>query len=343
MLMQSLLRRGLEIIRSKMIKPRKAVIEMEGYNPPTSSRDGYIRLDFNENTIGCSPKVIEALRKINQEVLSVYPEYTGLRKKLAEFLKVKYSQVIPTNATDEAIKTIIETYVEKGKDEVIIPIPSFVMFRFYAQLNEAIIKEVLYNDDLSFPAEKILDEISPKTKLIIIANPNNPTGTSAKKEALVKIIKKANENNALVFIDEAYYPFFNESFIGLINKFDNLIVSQTFSKAFGMANLRLGYLVSNEGNIKNMLKALSPYSVNGVAAACAFAAIDDYDYVKKYVRTVNESKMYLYRELEKLKIKYYKSDANFLLIDVGNKCNEYCEKLRQKRHFGKKQDKRSSA
>ncbi len=313
-----------------MIKPRKAVIEMDEYNPPTSGRDGYIRLDFNENTTGCSPKVIEALRKINQEKLSVYPEYTSLRKKLAEFLKVKYTQVMPTNATDEAISTIIETYVERGKDEVIIPIPSFAMFRFYAQLNEAIIKEVFYNNDLSFPAGKILDEISPKTKLIIIASPNNPTGTSAKKEDLVKIIKKANENDALVFIDEAYYPFFNESSIELTNKFDNLIVSQTFSKAFGMANLRLGYLVSNEENIKNMLKALSPYSVNGAAAACAFAAIEDYAYVKSYAKEVNQNKIKLYKKLEKLNIKYYKSDANFLLIDVGNKCYDYCEKLKQK-------------
>ncbi len=313
-----------------MIKPRKAVIEMDEYNPPTSGRDGYMRLDFNENTIGCSPKVIEALKKIKQESLSVYPEYTKLRKKLAEFLKVKFEQVMPTNATDESIKTVIETYIEKGKDELILPIPAYAMFKFYAQLNEAIIKEVLYNNDLSFPTEKVLKEINPKTKIVVLVNPNNPTGTSIKKEDIVKIMKKAKDNDALVFIDEAYYPFFNESSIGLINKFDNLIVSQTFSKAFGMANLRLGYLASNEENIKNMLKALSPYSVNGVAAACAFAAIDDYDYVKSYVGEINQNKIKLYKTLEKLNIKYYKSDANFLLIDVGDKCYSYCEKLKKK-------------
>lgn len=313
-----------------MIKPRKAVIEMEEYNPPTSGRENYMRLDFNENTVGCSPKVIETLKKIKQGSLSVYPEYNKFREKLSGFLKVKFDQVMPTNATDEAIKTVIETYIEKGKDEIIIPVPTFAMFKFYAQLNEAIIREVLYNDDLSFPTEKVLEEINSKTKIVVLVNPNSPTGTSIKKEDIVKIIKKAKDNNSLVLIDEAYYLFFNESSIKLINEFDNLIVSQTFSKAFGMANLRLGHLVSNEENIKNLLKVISPYSVNGIAVTCAFAALDDYDYVKEYVKEVNKSKIRLYNTLEKLNVKYYKSDANFLLIDVGDKCYDYCEKLKQK-------------
>jgi len=197
-------------------------------------------------------------------------------------------------------------------------------------LNEAIIKEVLYNDDLSFPTEKLLMKINSKTKIVVLVNPNSPTGTSIKKEDIVQIIKKARDNNALVLIDEAYYPFFNESSVELINEFDNLIVSQTFSKAFGMANLRIGYLVSNEENIKNMLKVISPYSVNGVAVTCAFAALGDYGYVKSYVREVNKNKVRLYDELGKLEIKYYKSEANFLLIDIGDKCYDYCEKLKQK-------------
>jgi histidinol-phosphate aminotransferase len=313
-----------------MIKARKAVVEMDEYNPPTSGRESYLRLDFNENTVGCSPKVIETLKKIKQESLSVYPEYIDFRKKLAKFLKVKFDQVIPTNATDEAIKTVIETYIEKGKDEIIIPVPTFAMFKFYAQLNEAIIKEVLYNDDLSFPTERVLKEINPKTKIVVLVNPNNPTGTSIKKEDIVRIIKKAKENDALVFIDEAYYPFFNESSIGLIDKFDNLIVSQTFSKAFGVANLRLGYLVSNQENIKNLLKVISPYSVNGIAVKCAFAALDDYDYAKSYVKEINQNKIRLYNELRKLSIGYFESDANFVLINAGEKCKEYYEKLKQR-------------
>ena len=313
-----------------MISPRKAVIKIDEYVPPSSGREGYIRLDFNENTVGCSKKVIAKLKKLKAGNLSAYPEYKNFRKKLAKFLNINFNQVIPTNATDEAIKTVIETYIEKGIDEIIIPTPSFEMFKFYSQLSEAIIKEVPYNDNLSFPTKKILSQINPKTKIIVIVNPNNPTGTSIKKKDIIAILKKAKNNDALVMVDEAYFPFFNKTTISFIKKFNNLIVLQTFSKAFGLANARLGYIISNKVNIKNMQKVISPYSVNGIAVFCAYAAIDDYSYVKKYVKEINRNKKTLYRNLEKLKIKYYKSDANFLLINLGDKCDYYCNRLKEK-------------
>src|SRR3989344_7723820 len=124
-----------------MIKPRQAVMEMQAYNPPTSNRKGSLRLDFNENTDGCSENVIKSLRKIKRGTLSAYPEYATLRKELAKYCKVKSDEVIATNGTDEAIKTTIEAYIEKGKNEIIIPVPTYAMFKFYAQLNEAVIRE----------------------------------------------------------------------------------------------------------------------------------------------------------------------------------------------------------
>ena len=190
-----------------MIKPRKAVLEMDEYNPPTAGREDYIRLDFNENAEGCSQKALDALRKIKAGTLAAYPEYSKLTKELAKYCNVREDEILPTNATDEAIKTIIETYAEKGKDEIIIPTPTFAMFKFYAQLNEALIKEVLYNDDLSFPTSKVLNSINKKTKIVVLVNPNNPTGTSIKDEDITKIIEKAKNNEALVFIDEAYWQF----------------------------------------------------------------------------------------------------------------------------------------
>ncbi|MEK6869746.1 MAG: histidinol-phosphate transaminase, partial [Nanoarchaeota archaeon] len=312
-----------------MANPRKAVMGMNEYNPPTSGREDYLRLDFNENTIGCSPKVIQALKKIKQENLSVYPEYSGLRKALASYCNVDFDEIVPTNATDEAIKTIIETYIEKNKDEIIIPTPTFAMFKFYAQLNEAVIREVLYNDDLSFPTNKIISAINTNTKLIVIANPNSPTGTSIKNNGIIKIIKKAKKNNVMVMIDEAYYQFYGKTSIPLIKKYDNLIVTQTFSKAFGLAGLRLGYIISNKNNIRNIRKVLSPYSVNGVAVACAFAALKDQKYVKNYVREVNESKKMIYKLLDSLKIKYFKSDANFVLLSLGKNAGYFCKKLKE--------------
>ena len=188
-----------------MINPRKAVLEMEEYNPPTSGREGYLRLDFNENAEGCSEKALQALRIIKSDSLAAYPEYSRLTKGLAKYCNVSEDEILPTNATDEAIKTIIETYAEKGKDEIIIPTPTFAMFKFYAQLNEAIIKEVLYNDDLSFPTNNVLDSINKNTKIAVLVNPNNPTGTSIKDADIIKIIENAKKNAALCFIADPYW------------------------------------------------------------------------------------------------------------------------------------------
>ncbi|MBI2654326.1 histidinol-phosphate transaminase [Candidatus Woesearchaeota archaeon] len=313
-----------------MIKPRQAVMDMQAYNPPTSNREGSLRLDFNENTNGCSSNVIKSIRKIKRGTLSTYPEYTKLRKELAKYCNVKADEIIATNGTDEAIKTIIETYIEKSKDEIIIPVPTYAMFKFYAQLNEAAIKEINYNGDLSFPAEQILGTINYKVKIIVLVNPNNPTGTSINAKDIIKIIEKAKRYNSIVLMDEAYYQFLGKTSIPLIKKYDNLFITQTLSKVFGLAGLRLGYIISNKNNIKIIKKVLSPYSVNIVAAICASTALKDTGYTKKYVIEIRKSKKILYRELDNLGIKYYKSDANFILIKIGIKAAEFCNKLRKK-------------
>ena len=312
-----------------MIKPRKAVLKMKEYNPPTSGRENSIRLDFNENTIGCSPNVIKVLRKIQRYPLAMYPEYINLRKNIAKYCNVNTDEIIATNGTDEAIKTIIESYIEKGKDEIIIPVPTYAMFEFYAQLNEAAIKEINYNNDLSFPAKNILDVISAKTKIVILVNPNNPTGTSINQKEIIRIIQKAKKCKSLVLIDEAYYQFSRKTSIPLIKKYDNLFVIQPFSKAFGLAGLRLGYIISNKNNIKVIGKVLSPYSVNTVAAICASEALKDSTYIKNYVKEINKSKKLLCRELFNLGIQFYKTYTNFVLLKIGSQAAIFCDKLKE--------------
>ncbi|KKQ36126.1 MAG: Histidinol-phosphate aminotransferase [Candidatus Roizmanbacteria bacterium GW2011_GWA2_37_7] len=226
-----------------------------------------------------------------------------------------YDKLMITNATDEAIMVIMNTYIEKG-DEIILPIPTFAMFKFYAQLAEARIKEILYTSNLTFPAKKVLTTINKKTRLVILCNPNNPTGTPIDRKEIIQIIDKAQKYNALVLLDEAYYQYSGEECLDLIDKFNNLIIIRTFSKAYGLGGLRLGYAVSNPEIIKNMLKAGSPYSVNTVAMYAASVAIDDEDYVKWYVNEVKRAKKILYDTLAKLKIKTYPTSGNFL-IGIG--------------------------
>jgi histidinol-phosphate aminotransferase len=321
MLTQRVLRKGL-----KMIKAKESVQRMKPYNPPTAGRVDFVRLDFNENTWGCSPKVVKALKSLSADEISTYPDYGELRKKLAKYLKVKKGEVFPTNASDEAIKIVMDVYVDNGQ-EVILPVPTFAMFRFYAEVAGAKINPILYNRDLSFPADKVMKAISNKTKIIVLVNPNNPTGTPIKREDIIRILEKAK--NSIVLLDEAYYQFTKESCVDLINEYTNLVILQTFSKAFGMAGLRLGYVVSNKNNIANMLKASSPYSVNVAAVKAAFAAIDDRKYVGYYVKQVKESKKMLYKAFKDLGVKTYPSAGNFILAYLGDKAPDVCSKLRK--------------
>src|SRR5579872_2944563 len=158
-----------------VLQPREAVLRMAPYSPPTGGRLGKLRLDFNENTIGASPRVLEALQQLTAENLAVYPEYGAAKEEFAEFFGVDPDDFILTNGTDEAIQVLINTYVDDG-DEVIVLQPSYAMYRFYAELAGARIRDVPYRrEKLEFPMEELLEAITPKTRAILIANPNNPT------------------------------------------------------------------------------------------------------------------------------------------------------------------------
>jgi histidinol-phosphate aminotransferase len=304
-----------------MIKPRKAIEEMEPYSPPLEGRRGLLRLDFNENTIGCSPKVLAAINHINEEEVAAYPEYVEFKAKLANSIRMKPEQLMVTNATDEAIMVIMQTYLEKG-DEIVLPIPTFAMFKFYAQLFEAKIKEILYGTNLNFPVKNVLAAITKKTKIVVLCNPNNPTGTLIEKKNIIKIIEKAQKNEALVLLDEAYYQYSEMECLDLIDEYDNLIIIRTFSKVYGLGGLRLGYAASNQEIIKNLLKAGSPYSVNTVAIAAASAAIEDLDYVKWYTTEIKKAKKVMYEGLGKLKIKTYPTAGNFLIAKFPKKADK---------------------
>src|SRR5712664_3879512 len=197
-------------VKQKILKgaprPRRAVLDMAPYSPPTGNRAGSLRLDFNENTVGCSPRIVEFLKQqLSGERLAIYPDYADVRPALAEFFHVEPGQLLLTNGTDEAIQVLINTYVDDG-DEVLLLRPSYAMYRFYAELAGATIREVPYRvDKLAFPHDELLAAIRPSTRAILIANPNNPTGTGTSRAGLERILEKAT--NAAVLIDEAYFEF----------------------------------------------------------------------------------------------------------------------------------------
>jgi histidinol-phosphate aminotransferase len=301
---------------------------MAPYSPPTAGRAGKLRLDFNENTVGASPRVIEFLRRsLEAPGLAVYPEYGEARTALATFFGVPPDQLLLTNGTDEAIQVIVNTYVDDG-DDVLLLRPSYAMYRFYAEVAGAAIREIDYRpEDLSFPLDEVLEAIRPTTRAVLIANPNNPTGTGIGVEAVEKILGKAA--NAAVLIDEAYFEFNGVTALPLVSRRPNLFVSRTFSKVFGMAAMRLGCVFSQAANAAYLHKAQSPYSVNMLAALAATEAIRDKDYIANYVSEVLAARDLLYEGLDRLKIPYLRSEANFVLFQAGQRAIEVRDRLRE--------------
>lgn len=316
-------------VSSRAPRPREAVQRMAPYSPPTGGRAGKLRLDFNENTVGCSPRVIEYLReRLSAEELSIYPEYAETRKELAAFFGVSTDELLFTNGTDEAIQVLVNTYVDDG-DEVIVLRPSYAMYRFYSEVAGAAVREIDYRrEDLSFPLEELLDAIRSSTKAVLIANPNNPTGTGTAPSAIERILEKAA--NAAVLIDEAYFEFSGVTAMPLIPKFPNLFVSRTFSKVYGMAAMRFGCLFSQSANVAWLHKAQSPYSVNMLAAMAARAAVRDREYVQNFVDEVLAARELVYQGLAKLGIRAYASQANFVLFEAGERSIPLRDELRNR-------------
>jgi len=311
------------------LQPRKAVLGMAPYSPPTGNRLDKLRLDFNENTVGCSPRVIARLKEtLDAGLLTVYPDYARAKAALAEFFRVSPDELLLTNGTDEAIQVLVNTYIDDG-DEVIALRPSYAMYRFYAEVAGAKIVEVDYQPPaVAFPLEELLAAITPRTRAILIANPNNPTGTAVNLAGIERILKAAP--HAAVLIDEAYYEFFGVTALNLIWKYPQLFVSRTFSKVYGMAALRMGCLFSQAANVKYLHKAQSPYSVNTLAAIAAEAAIEDTDYIETYVSEALAAREMIEVGLEKLGIEYVPGSANFVLAYFGNRAVEVRDALREK-------------
>jgi histidinol-phosphate aminotransferase len=309
--------------------PRPAVLKMAPYSPPSGGRAGKLRLDFNENTVGCSPRVIDFLKsRLCEQQLSIYPEYTKAKPALAKFFKVSPDELLLTNGTDEAIQVLVNTYVDDN-DDVIILRPSYAMYRFYSEVAGAAIRDIDYTKGtLAFPLTELLDAITPETRAILISNPNNPTGTAIDVPAIRQILDRAP--HAAVLIDEAYYEFCGITALPLIREYANLFVSRTFSKVYGMAAMRMGCLFSQAANVAYLHKAQSPYSVNMLAALAAEVAIEDTAYVANYVAEALGARGLIEHGLDKLGIGHAPSAANFVLGYFGDRAIEVRDALRDK-------------
>lgn len=298
--------------------------KMKSYNPPLAGRKTFsgILLDFNERTLSPSSKVQKAVidfLKSNQ--LQLYPEYGELEKKLGKYVGTDKDQILVTNGSDQAIDLIFRTFTEAG-DSVIIPSPSFAMFYQSAQIvGNKVLSPLYKREDLSFPLEELLGMINESVKLIVVCNPNNPTGTLVSTGDIEKIARKAP--NAITLVDEAYFEFSGITVVSLIKKYPNIIVSRTLSKAFGLPSLRIGYIVASKIYINELLKVRGPYDVNMIAYTASLAAFDDIWDIRRYAKEVmTKSKPMVEKFFNENDITYYPSSANFILFKPNNNQSE---------------------
>lgn len=277
-----------------------------------------IKLASNENPLGPSPKAMEAIKKELTKV-NRYPDSQGyyLKKKLSRYLNVKPGNILLGNGSDELIDIIIKTFVEDGEN-IITADTTFLEYEIIAKTNgrNIITLPLRY---FKYDLDAIKKRIDKNTKLIFIANPNNPTGTYVTKFEFEDFMRDLPDG-VLVIMDEAYDTFIDVNDfpkgINYINN-KNVIVMKTFSKAYGLAGLRIGYALANEQLALNMEKARQPFNVNALAQAGAAAALDDKKFLEKTKKAVFEGKDYLYDCLKRLGVVYVPSVANFVLIDVG--------------------------
>jgi len=304
--------------------PRRAVLAMPEYHPPLAGRDS-LRLDFNENTFAASPKVIERLRQVTAEGLTKYPEREGVERVAAAHFALQPDQVLLTNGVDEAIHLVCAAFLEEG-DEALIATPTFFMYDVSASMMTAGLKKVQSDASLEFPYARFLAAITPKTKLIIVASPNNPTGAVVEREQLQAICAAAR--HAVVMVDEAYYHFYGESLLADLARAPNLLVARTFSKAYGLASLRIGMLAGNAQLLRYVRKVSSPYNVNGVALDCLPVALADEAYVAWYAEQVRVGLARMMDGLRALGVGFFPSHANFVLMRIGAKHAELVKAMR---------------
>jgi len=291
---------------------RKNIRELKPYS---SARDEYtgsigIFLDANENSFGSIPE-----GKLNR-----YPDphQSAIKEKLAKIKGANPENIFIGNGSDEAIDIVIRAFCEPGKDSVLIMPPTYGMYKVAADINDVQTIDIPLTEDYQIETEKVISAIAEFTKIIFICSPNNPSGNLLDRNSIYLILSTFN---GIVVVDEAYIDFSNEeSWIKELDNFNNLVVLQTFSKAWGLANIRVGMAFGNSEVISVMNKIKYPYNVNGVSQKMIIEALDNEVKKNKVVKSINTEREKLIKELHNFSlIEYvYKSDANFLLAKVNN-------------------------
>jgi histidinol-phosphate aminotransferase len=275
------------------------------------SLDQVIKLGSNENALGPSPRAVEAIKRHLSEI-SVYPSpgYGDLKDALARYAGCSDERIIVGNGSDDLLNTLLRYLLVPG-DQAVIPVPTYSYYEVIVEAGHGTCVYVDRAADFSIDVDAIIGALTERTKIVFLCAPNNPTGNAIEKAALKRLLRSTE---ALIVLDEAYAEFASESHIDLVNHFDNLMVSRTFSKAFGLAGLRLGYAVLDEELAHSYDRLMLAFSVNQLAVKGGIAALSDRTFLERTVSMVEKGRQYI---REKLPLKTYPSEANFVFVDAA--------------------------
>jgi histidinol-phosphate aminotransferase len=254
------------------------------------------------------------MRALDPKTLALYPPREPGEKLVAEFMGTEASEILLTNGADEGIDLLCRAYLEP-ENEIVIVVPTFNMYEIFALSSGATVVKLATGPDFSFPLDKVLGAINPRTRLVVITNPHNPTGTVASRNEILKVLEAAPE--AAVLVDEAYFDFYGETMMDLAGKLPNLFIARTFSKAYGLAGIRLGVLAGAVEQISVLRRMCSPFNVNVFALECLAEALGDKQFVADYVKQVRATREWLRQKLELLGFRCWPSHANFVLVNFG--------------------------
>jgi len=304
---------------------------------PGSETKTFIGLDHNERLAPFPDWFVERIRQsVGSALLTKYPVQDELHRRLCREFELREEQLLLTPGSDAAVKAVYQVYVRRG-DRIVILDPTYAMYSVYAQMfgGEAI--RISFDRELRVDTDFLLSRISTGVRLVMLANPNQPTATLLDEQILKQVIDRAHEIGALVAVDEAYYPFSHMTVLPWIREKVNLVVIRSFSKAAGLAGLRIGFVAGHEEVVQNLYKVRSIYDVNSMAILCAEQILSHPEVVDDYVAQVEEGKQLLAARAAQLGLVALPTHTNFIFLRVGHRCApvELVERLRDHRYLVK--------
>ena len=294
--------------------PAENNMVIQGYPDPGAG----LRLHLNENTGGCSPRVLEAIRRLHTTEVSTYPSYTTLVRACAEHFDVDPGWVLLTNGLDEGILMAAVGHIARTRQhdaETIIPLPAFDPYPNSTAAVGARSLRIPPGPGFAFPTDAVLQAITARTRIIFLNTPNNPTGQLIPTADIERIAHAAPD--AVVLVDEAYIEFGGTSFLPMLEQYPNVLVGRTFSKAYGLAGIRVGVLIGQPRVLDAIRAVTLPFNINTVAIAATLAALEDREFLPRYAAQVTESRRLLYAACRRLDLEFWESAANFVLVRVG--------------------------